>query len=70
LNLSHNNEYFAIMGKDRIVRVYEFKSGLIYRTYDETFQVDYQRLIIKVNRNMWKYKIIQVLSMIHLDLKE
>jgi len=36
LNLSHNGEYFAIMGKDKIVRVYSFLTGKILARYDET----------------------------------
>ncbi len=36
LCLSHNGEHFAVIGKDKIVRVYKFTTGKIIARYDET----------------------------------
>ena len=39
LDLSHNGEYFSVMGKDKVVRVYRFLTGKIIARYDESAKV-------------------------------
>jgi peptidylprolyl isomerase domain and WD repeat-containing protein 1 len=38
LSLSENGEYFATMSKDKIFRIFSFRTGKIYRQYNESLK--------------------------------
>eukprot|EP01133_Synstelium_polycarpum_P018254 gene18254-21844_t len=39
LEISHNGRYFATMGRDRKIRIFNYLSGRLHRVYDESFAV-------------------------------
>ena len=44
LTISHKGEMFAVIGKDKIVRIYDVSTGKIKRKIDESIKVQFSFL--------------------------